>query len=109
VPHPRHDNFLSDPTHVRPITPDLLRLYDQSLNKKWEKSNVANTPLGLILDVDFTLESTHFVLEDEYQNKVEQGLLLDDEVWALISERNNIAREVQITLRAKKVPVMGGN
>ena len=24
VPHPRHDNFIGDPTHVRIITPDTL-------------------------------------------------------------------------------------
>ncbi len=102
VPHPRHDNFLSDPTHVRPITADVLRLYDQSLNKEWEKSNIANTPLGLICGVDFSVENTHFVLEAEYQQKVAEGLLSDDEIWSLIRERNNIVREIQITWRAIK-------
>ena len=102
VPHPRHDNFLSDPTHVRPITADVLRLYDQSLNKEWEKSNIANTPLGLICGVDFSVENTHFVLEAEYQQKVAEGLLSDDEIWSLIRERSNIVREIQITWRAIK-------
>ena len=38
VPHPRHDNFISDPTHVRPITIFGLSLFDRDLNemgKKW--------------------------------------------------------------------------
>jgi predicted SAM-dependent methyltransferase len=37
VPHPRHDDFISDPTHVRPITILGLQLYDKELNKKWEE------------------------------------------------------------------------
>lgn len=32
VPHPRHNDFINDPTHVRIITPDLLNLF--SLKKK---------------------------------------------------------------------------
>ena len=32
VPHPRNDDFLSDPTHVRPITGMTLCLYDKELN-----------------------------------------------------------------------------
>src|SRR6056300_185430 len=43
VPHPRHDDFISDPTHVRPITVLGLSLYDRELNKKWEKNENPNT------------------------------------------------------------------
>ena len=32
VPHPRHDDFISDPTHVRPITVLGLSLYNKQLN-----------------------------------------------------------------------------
>ena len=103
VPHPRHDTFLSDPTHVRPITADVLRLYDQTLNKEWEKSNVANTPLGILCGVNFVVESTHYVLEEKYQEQVAQGKISEDEVWAMISERNNIAREIQIIWKAIKL------
>ena len=37
VPHHRHDNFISDPKHVRPITIFGLSLFDRDLNEKWEK------------------------------------------------------------------------
>src|SRR5687767_8310331 len=29
VPHPRHDNFFDDPTHVRAITPMTLELFSK--------------------------------------------------------------------------------
>ena len=44
IPHPRHDNFISDPTHVRPITIFGLSLFVRDLNEKWEKNGPANTP-----------------------------------------------------------------
>ena len=31
VPHPRHDNFLGDPSHVRAITPQLLTLFSKKI------------------------------------------------------------------------------
>ena len=34
VPHPRHYHFISDPTHVRPITVLSLFLFDKAQNEK---------------------------------------------------------------------------
>jgi hypothetical protein len=53
VPHPRHDNFLSDPTHVRPINEHVIALYDNKRNLEWEAIGAANTPLGLLLMLIF--------------------------------------------------------
>tara|TARA_B100001057_G_C22782770_1_gene924328 strand:- start:1099 stop:1512 length:414 start_codon:yes stop_codon:yes gene_type:complete len=53
VPHPRHDDFLADPTHVRPITTLGLSLFDLDLNKKWQNIGAANTPLAIIHNVNF--------------------------------------------------------
>mgnify|MGYP007000079929 len=45
VPHPRHDDFIADPTHVRPITVLGLSLYDREQNEIWQSQGAANTPL----------------------------------------------------------------
>ena len=66
VPHPRHDDFLADPTHVRPITILGLQLYDKNLNEKWEKMNAANSPLALIHGVNFVIKDVNYVLEKNY-------------------------------------------
>ena len=73
VPHPRHDDFISDPTHVRPITLLGLSLYDKSLNEEWAKSGAANTPLGLIHKVNFKIESVNYTIEDEFMKKHQSG------------------------------------
>ena len=56
VPHPRHDDFLSDPTHVRPITVGTLALYDKKKNEQWIQDKVANSPLALIHNVNFEIK-----------------------------------------------------
>src|SRR5690606_23008684 len=49
VPHPRHDDFLSDPTHVRPVTPQGLELFDRAKNREWAAKGMPNSPLRLYL------------------------------------------------------------
>ena len=34
VPHPRHDHFLQDPTHVRVVTPEGLNMFSQAANRR---------------------------------------------------------------------------
>ena len=58
VPHYRHQFFYEDPTHVRVVTPLSLQLFSQKLNKLWIEQGVANSPLGLHLDINFELKQT---------------------------------------------------
>lgn len=55
VPHPFHDNFVSDPTHVRAITPMTLALFDREQNLQWRAAGSANSPLALQCGVDFRI------------------------------------------------------
>jgi hypothetical protein len=63
VPHPFHDNFVSDPTHVRPITPMTLALFNREENLRWRASGASNSPLALQCGVDFRVV--------EFQNRLE--------------------------------------
>ena len=58
VPHFRHQFFYDDPTHVRVVTPLGLQLFSKKANKEWVNQGVANSPLGLYLDIDFELKRT---------------------------------------------------
>ena len=73
VPHPRHDDFISDPTHVRPITTLGLELYNKDLNLEWESKGAANTPLALIHSVNFKIEKVDYKLEENYSNLLKNG------------------------------------
>jgi hypothetical protein len=63
VPHPRHDDFMNDPTHVRPITLNVLALFSKTWNRKWEADGSANTKLALEHDVDFEPKTEALQLE----------------------------------------------
>lgn len=102
VPHPRHDNFIGDPTHVRIITPRMLNLFSKQLNRKWKEMGAANSPLGLYLDVDFEVEHVEYVLDEPYVSRYQNGEISDDELNAAISEKNNVVSEIHITLKVIK-------
>ncbi len=68
VPHPRHDFYLNDPTHVRPITPALFDLFNKKLNHEWQKKGWSNSQLALVLNVDFETINVIQILDEKYEN-----------------------------------------
>lgn len=102
VPHPRHDTFLADPTHVRPITPLLFSLFSKKRNREWGEQGYASTPLALYHDVDFEVESSNYVLEEEYARRMAEGGHGEAELQRLLRTYNNVATEISIRLRVVK-------
>ena len=102
VPHPRHEDFLSDPTHVRPITVLGLSLFDQKLNRDWQKIGAANSPLGLIHDVNFNIEKYEYLLDENIVSKRNIGELNDQELEKMMLHDNNVIKQININLRAIK-------
>ena len=99
VPHPRHDDFLSDPTHVRAITTATLGLFNQRLNHEWEKMGAPNTPLGIICGVDFEMEVFHQILMPQWQEKKN---ISEEELNFAIVHFNNVVQSLHFVLRAHK-------
>ena len=102
VPHPRHEDFLSDPTHVRPITVLGLSLFDQKLNRDWQKVGAANSPLGLIHNVNFNIEKYEYLLDENIVTKRNIGQLNDQELEKMMLHNNNVIKQININLRAIK-------
>ena len=65
VPHPGHDAFPSDPTHVRQITVESFRLLSKKINDRCRETGDGSSQLGYYWDVDFEIVSSRFQL-DEY-------------------------------------------
>ena len=102
VPHPRHDHFLMDPTHVRPILPEIFHLFSKELNLKAKELGAANTPLGLYLDVDFKLEKIGIQLDELIQGQMNDGHLSQEDLAVLMKTHNNIIQAQTMTLRVIK-------
>jgi len=102
VPHPRHDHFIGDPTHVRPITPDVLKLFSRSKNLEWKKLGNANTPLALYHGVDFEISGVEYLLDEPYSSDFRNGKIKEEELEGLLRKHNNVASEIHITLDVVK-------
>jgi predicted SAM-dependent methyltransferase len=102
VPHPRHDDFFGDPTHVRIVTPNMLAMFSKRLNGLWREARAANTPLGLYLDVDFEVRHIENVLEERYMSMLQTKQISAEELEVIAKERNNVVSEYRITLEVIK-------
>lgn len=102
VPHPRHDDFMNDPTHVRPITLTLLGLFDRALNEEWKAKGHSNSPLALYTGVDFVREKYVHTLDEAYAAPLRRGELTGADVARYALERNNVIKQSTIYLRARK-------
>ncbi len=102
VPHPRHDNFLGDPTHVRPIVPDNLMLFSQKFNREFLARGAANTPLGLYLSVDFTLESISYDLAAHWHELRETNKITSADLQNAMQSFNNVIQQITMAMRVIK-------
>lgn len=102
APHPRHDDFLNDPTHVRAITPEVLGLFDRARNDAWRAKGAANTPLAHYTGVDFRITDFKAVLAEPYAQALERGQMPREKVFEAIRTLNNVVVEYRIELSAHK-------
>ncbi|MDP6567436.1 MAG: hypothetical protein QF578_21580 [Alphaproteobacteria bacterium] len=102
VPHPRHDHFLNDPTHVRPITVHGLEMFSQKRNREWRDKGVANTPLGLYLGVDFEVVSVDVVPDEPWRGRLQRGEIQPAQLQEAMRMYANVIMETTIVMRAVK-------
>lgn len=102
VPHPRHDDYLSDPTHVRPIMLTTLEMFDRQKNEEWIQAGFSTTPLAIVADVDFVLAETELVPDDVWVARLQTGEVDTDILGQLNWHQNNIAREIRAVWVARK-------
>lgn len=94
VPHPRHNFFLDDPTHVRAITPHTLQLFSKSNCEEWKRVGASNSPLAFYADVDFELRQVQVIVDDKYKN--------EPNLKEMVERYNNVATEYQMVLEVIK-------
>ena len=105
VPHPRHDTFIGDPTHVRPITPIAISMLDRQQCEYWVENNYANTTLALYYHIDFATENTIFDFEKTWVDRLHRGELTEQQLFEAEKQFNNVVLQYRFTLRARKSEV----
>src|ERR1700761_761055 len=102
VPHPRHDDFINDPTHVRAITPAMLALFSKRQCQAWAEQGGANSQFAVYLDVDFEVRRVQPVLDPIYQQAMDAKMITDAQLRQLEHSSLNVIREYRITLETIK-------
>lgn len=100
VPHPRHDTFLIDPTHKRPIYPHTLDMFSKTRNKRDMDAGGCETPLGFINNIDMVVIGHTFIL-DEYWKEQFQSYT-EEQCEHAARSFNNVILEIGIKLMVNK-------
>ncbi len=104
VPHPLHEHYRTDPSHVRPITPQTLSMFSQAECDQAAAVASPMTPWAHILGVDFELASVRYVADPRTEHLLrERGLLRpDDKAEDFAEIFANLIAEIRIELRVRK-------
>lgn len=102
VPHWRCDLAVDDPTHVRVITANTFKLFDQKLNKEFYERGLSHSMLGLTSEIDVETEKVSFDFINYWKNQVDSGMLGSAEFEIKLNTLNNICETTHINIRVHK-------
>lgn len=94
VPHHRHDIAVIDPTHVRLITVEGLKMFSKAHNE--------NTRNGVPIDVDFEMTEVDFVLDGYWRGKFASKEITAEELDHASRSFNNVILETNMLLTVRK-------
>ena len=100
VPHPKHDTFLIDPTHQRPIFPHTLDMFSKTRNKRDMDAGGCETPIGFINDVDMYVVEHLPVLDDYWIGQFQQ--MTEEQCEHAARSFNNVIVEYKIKWMVNK-------
>lgn len=108
VPHPYHYVYITDPTHIRPITPELLGPWSKKQCEHVINLGLPQTHFALMYDVDFHLDKIKYGWDQEILLTLKEMNLVPkdlgercyDDVYTRIF--SNLVYEIEMTLIVKK-------
>ncbi|BCZ79394.1 hypothetical protein PTKU64_30690 [Paraburkholderia terrae] len=101
VRHPRHNAFLSDPTYVRPILPELFLCLSLTAVEE-ERQNPTLTPLARDLQVDFEIGGIDYQLSPHWKEELSEGRIDRNALMHALDTYSNVAEWIDIRLQARK-------
>lgn len=102
VPHWRCDIAVDDPTHVRVITTNTFKLFDQKKNKEGFEADLSHSLLGLTNGIDIEVEDTKFDFVGYWAQQARDGWIGARELDVKLNTLNNICESLEFTIRVHK-------
>jgi SAM-dependent methyltransferase len=100
VPHPRHEYFLNDPTHVRPITVEGMKMFGKKYNRHLMDTQGSTPGLAYRFNVDFELAGFQLAPDPYYADVIKSST--PEQLERLSREVNNFFIEIFIVLMVVK-------
>ena len=102
VPSPWHWNYISAPTHVRPVTPDGLNLFSKEHCQKCIDEGMSETPFAMIYDVDLRPHDVEWKFDQLWQGKIDRGEIHRSQIEEIHANYRNVVTEFKIPLAVVK-------
>ena len=104
VPHPLHEHYRTDPSHVRPITPQTLAMFSRRECEEAAAAGSPMTPWATILGVNFELAEVSYVEDPRTVALLQaKGLLTPaDRIEDWIEIIPNLIAEIRMQVRVIK-------
>lgn len=102
VPSPWHWNYISDPSHVRPVIPDGLNLFSKEHCQKCIDEEMSETPFAMIYDVDLRPHDVVWKFDQLWQGKIDRGEVQQSQMEEFHSMYRNVVTEFRIPLAVVK-------
>jgi ubiquinone/menaquinone biosynthesis C-methylase UbiE len=96
VPHHRHEIWFGDPTHIRFITVEQMRLFSKKYNEYHIKQFNSSSGFGLKLDVDFEIVEYDFKPDEVWAPRLAQ--MTPEQIDEVSRNFNNVYGETMIKL-----------
>lgn len=100
VPHPRHNIFLQDPTHVRPVMPETFLGFSKQYCEEQAAKGCYYTPFWKLHGVNFHFDSAHYVIDPNIPMDLQQKAQADLRYYE--QHFNNVVYEIQFDLKVVK-------
>jgi len=100
VPHPRHDTFLIDPTHRRPIYPETLNMFSRKHNLRDIMNKGNETPVAIINNVDFEMIAHRLHFDPYYEETFKN--MSEDQINHVLRTSNNVVDTMEMILKVIK-------
>jgi len=102
IPYYKSAEFWTDPTHVRVYTPLTFEMLSKSVNQRWIEQGSSNTKLAMMLNIDFTILSASMTWETDWQDRLDQKLIMLQQLIDIERNSWNVVKELSFVLAAQK-------
>ena len=100
--HHRCDAFYNDYTHVRSITAETFRLFDQHYNQKCIDSGMPVSAHGIQHNIDIEIARIDLGINQYWIHQVDQGLVGRTAMEQKMTNYNNVIETVNLTMLVHK-------